>query len=91
MALFIRWEYCCFYYDIRQASSIVVQAIMVSFLVFYPLTSVILNSLCFLAVHEVLGLTGSKFQSLYHFTVGDPVVDRRIMSLPAYPGPNIDA
>lgn len=80
-----------FYYDIRQASSIVVQAIMVSFLVFYPLTSVILNSLCFLAVHEVLGLTGSKFQSLYHFTVGGPVVDRRIMSLPAYPGPNIDA
>lgn len=42
-------------------------------------------------VHEVLGLTGSKFQSLYHFTVGGPVVDRRIMSLPAYPGPNIDA
>lgn len=42
-------------------------------------------------VHEVLGLTGSKFQSLYHFTVGGPVVDNRIMSLPAYPGPSIDA
>ncbi|KAI3756832.1 hypothetical protein L1987_56655 [Smallanthus sonchifolius] len=37
-------------------------------------------------VHEVLGLTGSNFQSLYHFTVGGPVVDKRKMSLPAYPG-----
>lgn len=44
-----------------------------------------------LPVHEVLGLKGSKFQSLYHFTVGGPVVDKRIMSLPAYPGPSIDA
>ncbi|XP_058104606.1 UMP-CMP kinase-like isoform X3 [Magnolia sinica] len=43
------------------------------------------------AVHDVLGLTGSEFQSLYHFTLGSPVVDKRIMSLPAYPGPNIDA
>ncbi|KAL5728161.1 hypothetical protein ACHQM5_001274 [Ranunculus cassubicifolius] len=43
------------------------------------------------AVHEVLGLKGSKFQSLYHFTVGSPVVDKRIMSLPAYPGPGVDA
>ncbi|KAK4379405.1 hypothetical protein RND71_001267 [Anisodus tanguticus] len=42
-------------------------------------------------VHEVLGLKGSKFQSLYHFTVGGPVVDKRIMSLSAYPGPNDDA
>ncbi|XP_076900153.1 uncharacterized protein LOC143554228 [Bidens hawaiensis] len=42
-------------------------------------------------VHEVLGLTGSKFQSLYHFTVGGPVLDKRIMSLPAYPGPGVDA
>ncbi|KAF9617156.1 hypothetical protein IFM89_034307 [Coptis chinensis] len=43
------------------------------------------------AVHEVLGLKGSEFQSLYHFTVGSPVVDKRIMSLPAYPGPAVDA
>ncbi|KAF7077581.1 hypothetical protein CFC21_082118 [Triticum aestivum] len=43
------------------------------------------------AVHEVLGLKDLEFQSLYHFTVGAPVVDRRIMSLPAYPGPGIDA
>ncbi|KAH7513603.1 hypothetical protein JRO89_XSUnG0170300 [Xanthoceras sorbifolium] len=42
-------------------------------------------------VHELLGLTGSNFQSLYHFTVGGPVLDKRIMSLPAYPGPKIDA
>ncbi|XP_076919706.1 uncharacterized protein LOC143580619 [Bidens hawaiensis] len=42
-------------------------------------------------VHEILGLTGSKFQSLYHFTVGGPVLDKRIMSLPAYPGPGVDA
>uniref|UniRef100_A0A7N0TDR9 Nitroreductase domain-containing protein n=1 Tax=Kalanchoe fedtschenkoi TaxID=63787 RepID=A0A7N0TDR9_KALFE len=43
------------------------------------------------AVHEILGLSGSNFQSLYHFTVGGPVLDKRIMSLPAYPGPGIDA
>lgn len=42
-------------------------------------------------VHEVLGLKGSEFQSLYHFTIGSPVIDKRIMSLPAYPGPGIDA
>ncbi|KAL6124419.1 hypothetical protein ACLB2K_076931 [Fragaria x ananassa] len=42
-------------------------------------------------VHELLGLQGSNFQSLYHFTVGGPVIDKRIMSLPAYPGPNVDA
>lgn len=42
-------------------------------------------------VHEVLGLKGTAYQSLYHFTVGGPVLDKRIMSLPAYPGPGIDA
>ncbi|KAL1543411.1 hypothetical protein AAHA92_20387 [Salvia divinorum] len=42
-------------------------------------------------VHEILGLQGSKFQSLYHFTIGGPVVDKRIMTLPAYPGPSCDA
>ncbi|XP_059633946.1 uncharacterized protein LOC132276509 [Cornus florida] len=42
-------------------------------------------------VHEVLGLKGANFQSLYHFTVGGPVLDKRIMSLPAYPGPGVDA
>ncbi|KAL5230686.1 hypothetical protein ABZP36_029462 [Zizania latifolia] len=43
------------------------------------------------AVHEALGLKDLEFQSLYHFTVGAPVHDKRIMSLPAYPGPGIDA
>ena len=46
---------------------------------------------CTFAVHELFGFRGSKFQSLYHFTVGGPVLDKRIMSLPAYPGPGIDA
>ncbi|KAH0457225.1 hypothetical protein IEQ34_015132 [Dendrobium chrysotoxum] len=42
-------------------------------------------------VHKVLGLKGLEFQSLYHFTIGSPVLDNRIMSKPAYPGPGIDA
>ncbi|XP_027335393.1 uncharacterized protein LOC113849590 [Abrus precatorius] len=42
-------------------------------------------------VHQLLGLKGSAFQSLYHFTIGGPVLDKRIMSLPAYPGPDVDA
>jgi SagB-type dehydrogenase family enzyme len=36
------------------------------------------------AFHEILGLQGSKFQSLYHFTVGCPIEDTRLMTLPAY-------
>jgi nitroreductase len=35
-------------------------------------------------VHDVLGLDGHAFQSLYHFTVGGPVEDRRISSAPGY-------
>jgi SagB-type dehydrogenase family enzyme len=35
-------------------------------------------------VHEVLGLEGTEFQSLYHFTVGGPIVDDRLESWPAY-------
>lgn len=35
--------------------------------------------------HELLGLQGTAFQSLYHFTVGYPLVDERIASLPPYP------
>ena len=38
-------------------------------------------------VHEVLGLKGKEFQSLYHFTVGAPVEDKRITGLPPYPAP----
>jgi SagB-type dehydrogenase family enzyme len=36
------------------------------------------------AFHELLGLTGSEFQDLYHFTLGEPVEDRRLMTLPPY-------
>jgi SagB-type dehydrogenase family enzyme len=36
-------------------------------------------------VHDALGLTGRTFQSLYHFTVGGPVEDPRITTLPPYP------
>jgi hypothetical protein len=36
------------------------------------------------AFHEVLGLRGDGFQSLYHFTVGGPIDDARLMTLPAY-------
>lgn len=37
------------------------------------------------ALHELLGLQDKTFQSLYHFTVGYPLVDERIASLPPYP------
>ena len=36
------------------------------------------------AVHDVLGITGHDFQSLYHFTVGVPVDDRRLTTEPGY-------
>ena len=35
--------------------------------------------------HEFLGLSGTAFQSLYHFTVGFPMVDSRVQTLPPYP------
>ncbi|MCU0562702.1 MAG: SagB/ThcOx family dehydrogenase [Desulfobacterales bacterium] len=35
-------------------------------------------------VHELLGLADDRFQSLYHFTVGHPVEDRRLTTLPPY-------
>jgi SagB-type dehydrogenase family enzyme len=35
-------------------------------------------------VHEMLGIRGRAFQSLYHFTVGHPIEDRRLTTLPAY-------
>jgi nitroreductase len=35
-------------------------------------------------MHEVLGLEGDAFQDLYHFTVGGPVEDTRLTTLPAY-------
>jgi Nitroreductase family len=36
------------------------------------------------AVHELLGLKDSHLQVLYHFTVGQPVVDPRISTEPPY-------
>jgi SagB-type dehydrogenase family enzyme len=35
-------------------------------------------------VHQVFGLKGLEFQSLYHFTVGGAVDDPRLTTLPAY-------
>lgn len=35
-------------------------------------------------VHGLLGLRDDTWQSLYHFTVGRPVEDRRLTTLPAY-------
>jgi SagB-type dehydrogenase family enzyme len=35
-------------------------------------------------VHEIVGIKERSFQSLYHFTVGGPVEDGRLMTLPAY-------
>jgi len=36
------------------------------------------------AVHRLLGLDGLAWQSLYHFTVGGPVEDRRVQTWPPY-------
>jgi SagB-type dehydrogenase family enzyme len=36
-------------------------------------------------VHELLGLRDTRYQDLYHFTVGGPVDDPRLSTLPAYP------
>lgn len=36
------------------------------------------------AVHEVFGLNGRAYQSLYHFTVGGPIEDTRLTTLPPY-------
>ena len=36
------------------------------------------------AMHQVLGIADLSLQSLYHFTVGSPVEDRRLQTLPPY-------
>jgi nitroreductase len=36
------------------------------------------------AVHELLGLSDNRYQSLYHFTVGHPLEDPRRTTLPPY-------
>jgi hypothetical protein len=35
-------------------------------------------------VHEMIGLEGTTYQSLYHFTVGRPVEDKRLTTYPPY-------
>lgn len=35
-------------------------------------------------VHSLLGLTGNSWQSLYHFTIGSPIEDPRLSTLPPY-------
>jgi SagB-type dehydrogenase family enzyme len=35
-------------------------------------------------VHEVIGIADHSWQSLYHFTVGRPIEDHRLTTLPAY-------
>lgn len=41
-------------------------------------------------VHETLGLRGHDFQSLYHFTIGGPEEDLRLMTWPPYSKRNED-
>lgn len=36
------------------------------------------------ACHQLLGLEGRVYQDLYHFTVGGPIEDPRLSTLPAY-------
>ena len=36
-------------------------------------------------VHQAFGLAGTRWQSVYHFTVGTPVTDARIETGPPYP------
>ena len=36
------------------------------------------------AVHEILGINNDLLQVIYHFTVGTPVLDTRLISLPPY-------
>jgi SagB-type dehydrogenase family enzyme len=35
-------------------------------------------------VHEILGIEGNQYQSLYHFTVGKPIEDSRLTTYPPY-------
>jgi hypothetical protein len=35
-------------------------------------------------VHDVFGLRGPQYQSMYHFTMGGPVEDSRLTTLSAY-------
>ena len=39
-------------------------------------------------VHELFGISSHSWQSFYHFTVGGPVEDSRLTTLPAYGWPD---
>ena len=41
---------------------------------------------CFLddMMHRLLGISDDSYQSLYHFTIGGPIEDKRLTTLPAY-------
>ena len=41
-------------------------------------------------VHDLFGFKGRKYQSFYHFTVGGPIEDTRLTTLPPYP-PDVTA
>ncbi len=41
-------------------------------------------------MHDLFGFKDRKYQSLYHFTVGGPVEDTRLTTLPPYP-PDVTA
>jgi hypothetical protein len=34
--------------------------------------------------HRILGLKNERWQSLYHFTVGEPLEDKRLQTFAAY-------
>ena len=36
------------------------------------------------ALHDLMGLRGDRFQSLYHFALGGPVEDQRLRTLAPY-------
>ena len=36
------------------------------------------------SMHELLGIQDTEFQSLYHFTIGRPLVDSRLQTFPGY-------
>jgi len=36
------------------------------------------------AVHEIMGIRDNQYQSLYHFTVGQPIEDPRLATFPPY-------
>jgi nitroreductase len=41
---------------------------------------------CFLddPVHQIFGIQDMSYQSLYHFTVGGPIEDTRLTTMPPY-------